>query len=183
MSASAAYPLLTSRALKPLNYLFVLSFLTVIIVRAGRLLLTLYALRLDAEPYVVGMLAATFSALPMTISWWVGKVTDRFGARWPMVWGIAGGGIGILAPFFFETIPALFVAAAFNGLSFAFYNVSLQTQVGLQSPPERRAANFGTLSLFLALASFFGPPLLSRISAVWIASVVTPEPPTAGKNV
>ena len=34
---------------------------------------------------LVGMLAATFSALPMTISWWVGKVTDRFGNAFLLV--------------------------------------------------------------------------------------------------
>lgn len=158
--------------MKPLNYLFLLSFLTVIIVRAGRLLLTLYALRLDAEPYVVGALAATFSALPMTISYWVGRVTDRFGARWPMVWGIAGGGVGILVPFFSESIPALFVAAAFNGLSFAFYNVSLQNAIGLASAPEERARNFSTFTMVVSIGTLVGP-MLAGFSVDWSGHVRT----------
>lgn len=155
-----------------LNYLYVLSFFTVVIVRAGRLLLALYALRLDAEPFTVGLLAATFSFLPMTISYWVGRISDRFGSRWPMLWGIAGGGIGILVPFFFENMVALFIAAILNGFAFAFYNVALQNAIGLVSTPENRTKNFSNFTMVVSIGTLVGP-MLTGFSVDWTGHVHT----------
>src|SRR5687768_9954551 len=104
--------------------------------RAGRLLLALYALQLGAAPFTVGLLTAMFSLLPMLLAIQAGKLADRFGSRWPLMFGALGGACGMLVPFFVPTIPALFVAAAMNGFSFAFYNVSLQNLVGLASTPQ-----------------------------------------------
>jgi len=50
-------------------------------VRAGRVLLALYALNLGAQPLTVGVLAATFSAFPMLLSLLAGRFADRFGSR------------------------------------------------------------------------------------------------------
>jgi MFS family permease len=126
-------------------------------VRAGRVLLALYALNLGAQPLTVGVLAATFSAFPMLLSLLAGRFADRFGSRWPLIIGTVGGACGMLAPFFYATMPALFVAAAMNGFSFTFTNVALQNLVGLLSKPETQARNFSNFSLALAVASFIGP--------------------------
>ena len=126
-------------------------------VRAGRVLLALYALHLGAQPFTVGVLAATFSAFPMVLSLLAGRAADRFGSRWPLVIGAAGGACGMLAPYLYPGMPALFVAAAMNGFSFTFINVALQNLVGLLSRPEEQARNFSNFSLALAVASFVGP--------------------------
>jgi hypothetical protein len=47
-----------------LPFAFSLALLTLAFVQAGRVLLTLYALRLGAQPFAVGKLAATYSLLP-----------------------------------------------------------------------------------------------------------------------
>ena len=49
----------------PINFAFALAFINFAGAQAGRVLLALYALRLDADPFAVGVLAATFSAFPM----------------------------------------------------------------------------------------------------------------------
>ena len=126
-------------------------------VRAGRVLLALYALHLDATPVTVGVLAATFSVFPMLLSLLAGRVADRFGSRWPLAIGAAGGACGMLAPYLVPGMPALFVAAAMNGFSFTFINVALQNLVGLLSGPDEQARNFSNFSLVLAIASFIGP--------------------------
>ena len=126
-------------------------------VRAGRVLLALYALHLGAQPVTVGMLAATFSVFPMLLSLLAGRFADRFGSRWPLIIGAAGGACGMLAPYLFPGMPALFVAAALNGFAFTFINVALQNLVGLLSTPEQQARNFSNFSLALAVASFVGP--------------------------
>ena len=130
---------------------FALALLNMASVRAGRVLLPLYALHLGAQPFGVGVLAATFSAFPMLLSWPIGRLSDRFGSRWLLIFGAAGGACGMLVPFFAQHLAALYVAAAMNGISFAFYNVSLQNLVGLLSKPHERARNFSNFSLVLAV--------------------------------
>ncbi|MBA4423170.1 MAG: MFS transporter, partial [Syntrophus sp. (in: bacteria)] len=73
--------------LMPLYFTFSLVLFNMTSVQAGRVLLALYALKLGAQPFAVGILAATFSVLPMLLSWQVGKLSDRFGSRWLLMFG------------------------------------------------------------------------------------------------
>ncbi len=143
-----------------LNFPYTLSLFTVNGIRGGRILLSLYALQLGASPITVGLLMATFSALPMMLAVQSGKVSDRFGPRWPLVLGIAGSATGIMVPFFFQSIPALFVAAVMNGFAFTFYNVSLQNTIGLLSTAENRVKNYANFSLVTSVANFTAPLLV-----------------------
>lgn len=142
-----------------LNLAFGLALLNMANVRAGRVLLALYALKFEASPFAVGVLAATFSALPMLLSWPAGRMSDRFGSRWLLVSGAVFGATGMLVPYFFASLWSLYVAAGMIGLSFTFYTVTLQNLVGVLSNAENRARNFSTFSLVLALAGFIGPVL------------------------
>lgn len=141
----------------PLYFTFALVLFNMTSVQAGRVLLALYALKLGAQPFAVGILAATFSVLPMLLSWQVGKLSDRFGSRWPLMFGAAGGACGMLVPYYIPGLPALYMAAVMNGLSFAFFAVSLQNVVGLLSEPHNRALNFSNFSLIVSVTTFIGP--------------------------
>ena len=143
-----------------IRYVLALTLFSMTGVRAGRVLLALYALHLGAQPLTVGVLAATFSVFPMLLSLPAGRFTDRFGSRWPLIIGATGGACGMLAPYLLPQMPALFVAAAMNGFSFTFTNVALQNLVGLLSKPQEQARNFSNFSLALAVASFIGPLLV-----------------------
>jgi len=143
-----------------LNFPYTLSLFTVNGIRGGRILLSLYALQLGASPITVGLLMATFSALPMMLAVQSGKVSDRFGPRWPLVFGIAGSAAGIVLPFFYQSIPALFVAAVMNGFAFTFYNVSLQNTIGLLSTAGTRVKNYANFSLVTSVANFTAPLLV-----------------------
>ena len=142
------------------HFPFALSLFAVLMVRGGRVLLALYALQLDAEPFTVGVLAATFSVLPALLAYQIGRLSDHYGARWPLLLGIGGGGLGIIVPFFFNSIPALFVAAILNGLAFAFYNVSLQTVIGQLSAPHERTRNFNNFTLVVSTGNLIAPLLV-----------------------
>lgn len=87
----------------------------------------------------------------------VGKLADRLGARWLLIAGAAAGGLGMLMPYLFPGIPAIFAAGILNGPSAVLFNLLLQNLVGLLSEPEYRARNFGNYSLINALYSFIGP--------------------------
>lgn len=143
----------------PLYLTFSLALSIMTIVQAGRVLLTLYALKLGAQPFAVGILAASFSVLPMLLSWQIGKFTDRFGSRWPLLFGTVGGAFGMLLPYFVSGMPAIFVAGVMNGLLFAFSGAALQNLVGLLSRPETSARNFSNYSVLISTTGFVGPLL------------------------
>jgi MFS family permease len=136
-----------------------LTLLNSVSTRAARVVLSLYALNLGAQPVTVGVLAATFSAVPTLLSWQAGRLADRFGSRWLLIFGAAGGGLGMLVPFFLEGLHAVFVAAALIGASSAIYVVSLQNLVGVLSNTENRARNFSNFSLMMSVSNLIGPLL------------------------
>ena len=140
-----------------INFALALSLLNMTTMRAGRVVLALYALDLGAAPLTVGLLAATFSIFPALLSWPAGRLVDRFGSRWVLTIGALGGGLGMLIPFFVPGLTAIFFAAAANGLSLAIYNVSLQNLVGLLSTPQNRTQSFSNYSLTNSIGSFVGP--------------------------
>ena len=136
-----------------------LTLLNAVSIRAARVVLALYALDLGAQPVTVGVLAATFSAVPTILSWQAGRLSDRFGSRWLLILGAAGGGLGMLVPFFIPGLHAVFIAAALIGASSAIYVVSLQNLVGLLSTERDRPRNFSNFSLMMAVSNFVGPLL------------------------
>jgi MFS family permease len=143
-----------------LNFAYLLTLISQTCSRAVRVLLTLYALELGAKPYVIGGLAATFAILPMFLSWPVGRMSDKYGPRWLLAFGSVAGASGMLVAWLWPGMPALFVAAAMNGLLVGFFNVSLQNLVGVLSTPESRAKNYSNFSLMNSTASFVGPLLV-----------------------
>jgi MFS family permease len=141
----------------PVRFIIALALFNMGSVRAGRVVLTLYALRLGASPLEVGMLAASFSVIPILLSWASGRWSDRFGSRWLLLLGIAGSSSGLLLPYFLPTLSSVFLAGLLSGLSMTFSNVSLQNLVGMLSVPEDRARNFSNYTLAGSVAAFVGP--------------------------
>jgi MFS family permease len=140
-----------------INFAFTLAFINFVGALAGRVLLTLAALQLGANPFAVGALAATFSAFPMMFSLTAGRLDDRFGSRWLLMFGALASSCGLLVPFLVPTLPALYVAAAMVGLGFSFYTVSVQNLVGALGKPAEHAKQFSNFAMVAALASFIGP--------------------------
>jgi MFS family permease len=143
-----------------LKILLALVALAVTVNRGSRLLLALYALKLGAQPLAVGILAATFAIFPTTLSWPIGMLVDRFGARWTLALGSACLIVGAIVPYFFPVLTGIFVAAGLIGLATAFHNVSLHNLIGLLSKPDERTQNYATYSLALAISAFVGPLLV-----------------------
>jgi MFS family permease len=125
--------------------------------RVARVLLTFYAIKLGASPVVIGMLAATFSIIPILFSWHSGRLSDRFGSRWLLLIGMAGSAAGILLPYFMPSLTTIFIAGVLSGLSITFCNVSLQNLVGLLSTADNRARNFSNYTVAGSFTGFIGP--------------------------
>lgn len=136
-----------------------LTFFNFVGANAARVVLTLYALELGAPASSVGVLGGLLFLFPLLLSWPVGALADRTGARGLLLFAACCGAASLVLPFFVRAIPAFYVAAALNGLALAFFHVTLQNLVGTLSLPEARARNFSNFSLTGAVTNFTGPLL------------------------
>jgi predicted MFS family arabinose efflux permease len=122
----------------------------------ARVVLTLYALEQGAPPSSVGVIGGLLFLFPLLLSWPVGILADRKGARSLLLYASAWNAASLLIPLVVRDISALYAAAALNGLSLAVYHVTLQNLTGSLSRPEERARNFGNFSLIGSLTNFIG---------------------------
>jgi MFS family permease len=126
---------------------------------AARVVLTLYALEIGAPASAVGLIGGLLFVFPLLLSWPIGALSDRIGARGLLLFSAICGGASLLLPYFFSTLTVFYIAAAVNGLALACYHVTLQNVIGMMSPPENRARNFSNFSLTGAMTNFVGPLL------------------------
>ena len=141
-------------------YTLSLTYFNMMSLRAGRVLVTLYALHLGADAFTVGLLAGVFAFFPMLLSYHAGKISDHLGPRWPMTLAALVGTGGMLVPVFMPTMPAVFAAAALSGLSSVFYNLSVQNLVGMQSTAASRARNYSNYAMTVSVANAAGPMMV-----------------------
>lgn len=125
--------------------------------KGSKVLISLYAIKLGANPLEIGVLFALYSAFPVVLSIYAGRVADRFGPRLPMVFGACGLAAALALPYFMSGLPALYVSAAIIGLSYIFYTVTVQSLVGAIGEGEARTRNYSIFSLGVALCALFGP--------------------------
>ena len=141
----------------PLYLTFIITLIGFVAVNAARVVLQLYALDIGANPTQVGILVASYYACPLLLSLTAGSMGDRLGPQRPLLLSAACGTAGLVIPYFWHTLPALFIGGAMSGLSFAFFLVIVQNLVGVLSAPDKRAQNFSNFSLVGATSNFIGP--------------------------
>lgn len=136
-----------------------LTFFNFVGATAARIVLTLYALEIGAPASAVGVIGGLLFLFPLLLSWPIGALVDRVGARSLLLFATICGTISLLLPYFVATLYAFYIAAALNGLALAFYHVTLQNTIGVASRPEDRPRNFSNFSVTGALTNFAGPLL------------------------
>lgn len=127
--------------------------------KGARVLNTLYALELGADPLDIGLLLAMYAVFPLLLAVYVGKSSDRYGVRVLLAFGLLAMALGVSLPFFWPALPALFVAAAVIGAGFIFVQISTQSLTGSLGSGEQRTRNFNLYSLAAATADLVGPVL------------------------
>jgi MFS family permease len=124
-----------------------------------RVAVSLYAIHLHASPFTVGILMALYALLPMIFAVTMGRLTDRIGARMPMLAGSVVLAAGTIVPYVWQSLPALFFASVLIGSSFMMYHVAMQNIVGYIGLPEDRPVNFSLAALGFSVSGFAGPML------------------------
>lgn len=141
-----------------INLVFVVVLCNMLTYRGSKVLITLFAIELGTPQFYIGTLVATYSVFPLLLAFYAGKLTDRLGVRTPVLCGSAGIGAGLLLPFLFPKLTALYVSAALVGASHVFYVVAVQNLMGiLSSGADSRAKNFSNFGLAVASGSLVGP--------------------------
>lgn len=144
---------------RAIHLVYAQNLLIFVVLNAGRIMLSLYALHIGASASDVGVVVALLYVAPFLISWPAGVLADRFGARWLFAIGSSLGALCMLAPAFWATLPAFWIGALGIGAAISFANVLGQNLVGVLSTPENRTRNFSNYTLVGALGNFIGPLL------------------------
>jgi MFS family permease len=135
----------------------VLTVLNHIAYKGSKMLISLYAIDLGATPLVIGILYALYSFFSLFLALYAGRVSDRLGPRVPMLLGSLALGCGLMLPFLWRGLTALFVSATLIGTLYIFYTVSAQHLIGAFGEGHRRTRNYATFSMGVALTALIGP--------------------------
>src|SRR5919108_2191563 len=93
--------------------------------RGSKVAVSLYALELGAGSLAVGILAALFATFPLLLAVHAGRISDRFGVRYPMLLGGMAMAVALVLPVVAPGLPALFACAALSGLGHIYFHVSV----------------------------------------------------------
>ena len=140
--------------------MYLMTFLNIIIhgCQVGsRVVMALFAIKLGASPFAIGIMVALYSIPPLCLGVAAGRITDRYGVRGPMILGAVLCGAGMLLPWLWPALPTLYASAVVVGLSFVFYTVAVQNLAGAWGTRADRAKNFSTLALGYSISGFAGP--------------------------
>lgn len=135
----------------------VLCFLTFGSFIAVRVLMSLFALELGASQAAVGVLIAFFAVFPLFLSVYAGRIIDRVGTFKPVLGGIVGFAAGVMIPWIFPVLPALYASALISGLSLVFFGVATQQLVSSIGDASARSKHVSYYSIGLAASGFIGP--------------------------
>jgi MFS family permease len=143
--------------MSPIHLVVLVTVLTHTSFKGSKVLISLYAIELGANPLMIGVLFAMYAVFPVFLSVYAGKLSDRYGFRRPMVFGASGLAAGLLLPFIVPHLATLFISAALIGLCYIFYTVSVQHLIGALGEGVARTRNYSLFSLGVALTALLGP--------------------------
>ncbi len=127
------------------------------VLAGNRITVSLDAIARGASPFTVGVLMSLYAVFPMLLAISAGRITDRLGARRPMLLGTAAIGVGALLPLLLPGMPALYASASIVGVGFMAFQVAAQNAAGELGAPAERARNFSLLAMGFSISGFIGP--------------------------
>jgi len=140
-------------------HLIALTILTHSAFNGSRMLVSLYAIHLQASPFTVGTLMSFYAVLPMVFAVSAGRLIDRVGARWPMLGASVAVALGALLPFVWPRLEMLYATSTLIGTGFMVFHVAVNQVVGALGRSDDRATNFSWLALGFSVSGSLGPLL------------------------
>jgi predicted MFS family arabinose efflux permease len=123
----------------------------------SRVAVSLHALELGANQFIVGVIIALYSMCPMFFSIAIGRISDRVPPRLPIAVGSVMTVAGLLLPALSPHIVTLCLAGLLLGLGHQVFNIPLEAVVGGVGGPQHRARNYALITMGWSVANFIGP--------------------------
>ena len=123
----------------------------------SRVALSLYALKLGADSFTVGLLMSLLAVIPTLFAVMVGRWTDRTGIAKPAAIALVLMLAASLLPGTLRSLDSLYPSSVLLGSGFMLIHVAVNNAVGHISSPETRKSDFGYLALGFSISSVFGP--------------------------
>ena len=141
----------------PFALILLVTAFTHISFKGSKVLMSLFAIELGANPFTIGVLFAMYSLFPVFLSVYAGKISDRLGFRLPMIVGAGGLAGGLLLPYLFPELAAMFVAVTLMGIFYIFFVVAVQHLIGSFGEGAERTRNYSYFSVTVGLTALLGP--------------------------
>ena len=127
-------------------------------------LLPIYAVRMNADATVIGLMVASFSVAQVAAAPLWGRLSDKFGRRPALLVSLAGSATAFTIFAFADTIWMLFLSRIVQGAAGGTTGV-MQAYVGDSVAPEERAKALGWLSAATNTGVMIGPAVGSLMWA------------------
>ena len=137
-----------------------LSAVTFVSLKGGRVLMTLFAIDLGAGPLATGMLFAVYGLVPALLVIHAGRIADRIGNRVLMYVGFTAFACALTLPALVSSLPMLFVASPLIGVTSMIFIVCTQNLIGTLSTPQTRTRNYSYYALTDSSGNVLGPVLV-----------------------
>lgn len=151
--------------------------LTHVVFSGSRVLVALFAIKLEATPLTVGIMMALYALVPMFLAVPAGRMMDRIGVRKPLLLSGIATALSPLVAFFWPGLPSLFIVATLVGTFFSLFHLAVQNATGAIGNAEDRAVNFSWMSLAFSMSGLIGPLLagfcIDGIGHVWTFLVLS----------
>lgn len=132
-------------------------------------LLPFYAERLNAEPWIIGWMIASFSIAQLLCAPLWGRFSDRYGRRPALLLGLTISALAFLVFAIADSILLLFVTRVVQGVGGGTTGVA-QAYVADSTEPKDRAKALGWLSAATSAGVMFGPVIGSLVFNLGVAA-------------
>ena len=160
LSWSPCYSARADDAVMSIYLITLLNVLNGTSLRGSRVLLSLFAIRLGAGAFEIGILISVSSIFQLFLGIYAGRVSDRYGFRLPMLFGSLGSSISMMVPYVYPQLVSLYVSRVLTGVSFIFFAVAVQNLAASLGGAEMRTRNLSTFSLGQSISGLLGPVLV-----------------------
>lgn len=144
---------------KPLIILFVSVFIDIIGFGIVLPLLPYFAESLGANALVIGLFISSFSLMQFIFCPMWGRLSDKFGRRPIILFGLLSSAITFLIFGMSKTLVMLFVSRILNGALTAATLPTAQAYIADSTSPQERTKAYGWLGAAFGLGFIFGPAL------------------------
>lgn len=144
-------------SLRPIHLLVISSAISHLAHDGARFIVSLFAIRLEASPAVIGTLGALFALLPALTSLPIGRWIDQRGTRAPMIGCALLMVAGCALPFAWPGIPALFITSIVVGTSYNTFFLAAGRQLSAFGRPGEHVKNIGISSTGYSIAILLAP--------------------------